>query len=154
MKLIRASINDAELLWKMQVDAFYELYEKYQDEKTSPATEDVARVVMRLNQSVTYYYFIVVNNVKIGAIRIVDLKKVGEYKRISPLFILKEYRGNGYAQKAIKLVEKIHGSSCWELDTIFEEKGICYLYEKMGYKKTGEFEKINDKMTLVFYRKE
>jgi hypothetical protein len=27
------------------------------------------------------------------------------------------------------------------------------LYEKIGYKRTGEFEKINEKMTLVVYEK-
>lgn len=39
------------------------------------------------------------------------------------------------------------------LDTILQEKGNCYLYEKMGYRKTGKTEKINDRLTLVFYEK-
>jgi len=49
--------------------------------------------------------------------------------------------------------ECIHGSENWELDTILEEAGNCYLYEKMGYRKTDKVEKINEKMTLVFYKK-
>ena len=36
---------------------------------------------------------------------------------------MEEYRNKGYAQEAIKLVEEIHGSTNWELDTILEEKG-------------------------------
>ena len=64
-----------------------------------------------------------------------------------------EYRNRGLAQKAIKLAEEIHGCSGWELDTILEEKGNCYLYEKMGYHQTGKTETINNKLTLVFYRK-
>lgn len=67
---------------------------------------------------------------------------------------MKQYRGNGYAQSAIRLVEKMHGSKNWELDTIFQETGNCYLYEKMGYYQIGKAKKINDKLTLVFYKKE
>ena len=59
----------------------------------------------------------------------------------------------GIAQKAIRLCENIHGSDCWILDTIMEEAGNCHLYEKMGYHETGHKEKINDKLTLVFYAK-
>lgn len=40
MKLIEAKIEDAELMWQMQVNAFTDLYEKYQDTETSPATEN------------------------------------------------------------------------------------------------------------------
>lgn len=58
------------------------------------------------------------------------------------------------AQKAIRAVEELHGNSNWELDTILQEKANCYLYEKMGYYKTGKTEVINDKMTLVFYKKD
>ena len=41
MELIlkRATCEDAELIWKMQIEAFSDLYEKYQDTDTSPATE-------------------------------------------------------------------------------------------------------------------
>lgn len=74
-------------------------------------------------------------------------------KRISPIFIMNQHRNNGYARKAMKLVEEIHGISNWELATILQEKGNCYLYEKMGYQKTGKMEKVNERMTLVFDRK-
>ena len=152
MKLVRVGIQDAEKLWKMQVEAFQDLYEKYQDTETSPATENIDKIQMRLNQPFTYYYFIEVDNITVGAIRVVD-KKEGA-KRISPIFIMSKYRKRGYAQKAIQLVEEIHGNSDWELDTILQEKGNCYLYEKLGYQQTGKTEIINDKLTLVFYRKE
>lgn len=152
MKLIKAGIDDAEELWKMQVKAFQGLYEKYQDTQTSPATEKMDKIIMRLNQPFTYYYFIEANGEIVGAVRVVD--KQEEAKRISPLFIMEEYRNKGYAQKAIELVEEIHGSSDWELDTILQEKGNCYLYEKMGYHQTGQTETISEKMTLVFYKKD
>ena len=37
--LVRIGISDAKKLWKMQVEAFEDLYKKYQDTETSPATE-------------------------------------------------------------------------------------------------------------------
>ena len=153
-KLARIGLEDAELLWKMQVEAFQGLYAKYQDTETSPAVEKIDKIIMRLKQPFTYYYFIEIDDVKVGAIRVVDKKEEKKPKRISPLFIMEEYRNKGYAQLAINLAEAIHGNSNWELDTILQEKGNCYLYEKMGYHKTGKPEAINDKMTLVFYKKD
>lgn len=151
--LVKATLQDAHKLWKMQVDSFMSLYEKYQDTDTSPATESIEKVIWRLEQSHTYSYFIMVEDTCVGAIRIIDDKKENIRKRISPLFILPEFRNRGYAQKAIVEVEKIHGGNNWSLDTILQEKGNCALYEKMGYVSTGKTEKINDKLTLVFYVK-
>ena len=138
----------------MQVKAFEDLYKKYQDTETNPATEKVEKIIMRLEQPFTYYYFIVVDGIEVGAIRVVDKKEHGKSKRISPIFIMKEYRGKGYAQEAMRAVEAIHGENDWELDTILQEKGNCYLYEKMGYYQTGKTEEINERLTLVFYKKD
>ena len=155
MELIlkRATCEDAELIWKMQIEAFSDLYEKYQDTDTSPATEPLEKILSRLRQCFTYYYIIEVDKNIVGALRVVDKKEKGSAKRISPIFILKKYRNMGIAQAAIIEAERIHGNDIWELDTILSEKGNCYLYEKMGFKSTGKTEKVNDKMTLVFYQK-
>lgn len=67
--LVRATIQDAENIWKMQVTAFQDLYDKYQDSETSPATEALEKTIMRLKHSFTYYYFIEVEGVNVGAIR-------------------------------------------------------------------------------------
>ena len=74
-------------------------------------------------------------------------------KRISPLFILPNFRGRGYATQAIIEAEKINGDKNWFLDTILQEEGNCALYEKMGYVATGKTELLNDRMTLVDYEK-
>ena len=152
MELKRATKEDANTLWQMQINAFAELLARYEDYDTSPGNETEERVLARLLQPFTYFYFMVVEENIVGAIRIVD-KKDGSRKKISPLFVLPEYRGRGYAQQAIKAAEMIHGQENWELDTILQEKGNCYLYEKMGYHRNGQIRKINDKMTLVFYEK-
>lgn len=75
-------------------------------------------------------------------------------KKISPIFILPEYRNKGFAQKAIRPAEELHGSSHWELDTMLQEKGHCDLYENMGDCQTGKTIKGNENLTLVFYKKD
>ena len=86
--------------------------------------------------------------------RVIDHKEEGKYKFLSPIFIMKEFRGRGYAQQAMQLAEEIHGGSGWKLDTILQEEGNCHLYEKLGYRQTGEVKVVNERMTLVFYHKE
>ena len=154
IKLIAANLEDLDTILQMQKEAFAELYGKYQDTVTSPATENYEKILFRFNQPETTYYFIMADNVKVGVIRIVDCKDGITRKRISPIFIMPEYRNKGYAQQAIKEAERIHGKQHWKLDTILQEKSNCYLYEKLGYHLTGKTEQINDKMTIVFYEKD
>lgn len=150
--LIPAKESDIKTIWQMQVEAFTELLNKYQDYDTNLAAETCDRIRQRFEQAFTYYYFITVDNEKVGYIRVVD-NRDGCKKRISPIGILPEYRNKGYAQAAIKAVEEIHGVDNWSLDTIITEEANCHLYEKIGYRKTGKTERINDKLTLVFYEK-
>ena len=145
--------EDVETIWKMQVEAFSELLKKYHDYDMSPATESLEKIMSKFEQPWTTYYFIISNNEKVGAIRIVD-KKDGSRKRISPIWIMPEHRGKGYAQQAMLEAERIYGSTHWCLDTILQEKGNLYLYEKLGYHQTGKIEHINDRMDIVFYEKD
>jgi len=59
---------------------------------TSPGNEPLDKVILRLNQPFTYFYFIKYENEIVGGIRIVDKKDSITPKRISPLFILPKYR--------------------------------------------------------------
>ena len=152
INLKRIDISECEKLWKMQVEAFSELLEKYKDFETNPASEPMSRVEERLRQPFTYYYFIMDGETTVGAVRVVDSKD-GSQKRISPIFIMKEHRGKGYAQAALTVVEVLHGSENWSLGTILQEAGNCHLYEKMGYRRTGEIEIINERMTIIGYEK-
>jgi RimJ/RimL family protein N-acetyltransferase len=145
--------EDIETVWKMQVEAFSELLEKYRDFELSPAAESMDKVAARFGQPWTTYYFIMADEEKAGVIRVVD-KKDGSRKRISPIWIMPEYRNKGYAQQAILEAEKIYGSDHWCLDTILQEKGNLHLYEKLGYHQTGRIDKINDRMDIVYYEKD
>ena len=87
-----------------------------------------------------------------GAVRVHIDNNIG---RISALAVHPDYQGQGIAQQALLRIENIHCDiKKWFLDTISEESGNCHLYKKIGYRKTGQFEKINDNMTLAYYEKQ
>ena len=153
LRLVQAKPEEAEMAAGLQRLGFAELLERYQDHDTNPANEGVERILWKIRNPGSFYYFIKVGQNIVGAIRLVD-EGNGSRKRISPLYILPEYRGKGYAQQAMMEAERIHGANHWELGTILEEKGNCYLYEKMGYHQTGSRTVINEKMTIVGYEKD
>ena len=84
IKLKPVTKQDIEMVWRMQIEAFSEPLEKYQDYDMSPAAESMEKVLARFEQPWTTYYFIMANDEKVGAIRVVD-KKDGSRKRISPI---------------------------------------------------------------------
>ena len=143
-------MSEAETLWEMQKRSFAELLERYRDYDTNPACETLARVREKLAQPGRTFYYICEGETRVGAIAVVEAQG---RKRISPLFVLPEYRGRGFAQAALREAERLHGSGGWALDTILEEEGNCRLYEKMGYHQTGQTRRINERMTLVDYEK-
>ncbi|MCR4939294.1 MAG: GNAT family N-acetyltransferase [Treponemataceae bacterium] len=57
-------------LYKMQVESFMPLYEKYHDDQTSPALESFERVQVRAAAPKRKYYFIVKDGARVGAINI------------------------------------------------------------------------------------
>ncbi len=148
--LIRFTIGEADELLSLQQRGFADIYEKYRDDATSPFNEPIERLTRKIETS--YFYRIVAEGGTVGAIRVVD-KGDGSVKRISPLFILPEHRGKGYAQAAILAAEAIHGDTGWDLGTIAQEERNIHLYEKMGYRATGEHKSINENMTIVFFEK-
>ena len=147
---VRASVNDAETIWHMQRIAFAELLARYQDYDTNPGNEPLEKVLWRFSFPATHFYFIRAEGECAGVIRVIDHHDESP-RKISPLFVMPEFRGKGIAQAAIRAAEEIHGPDNWSLGTILQEKGNCHLYEKMGYRQTGETKIINDRMTLVFY---
>lgn len=152
VSLVKATENDAESIFEIQVNAFTPLLEKYNDYDVNPANEAIDRVVQRINRPNGGFYKILADGEIVGAICIFWKEDVQFW--ISPMFILPSCQGKGIAQKAIILIEEMFPkATSWELATILEEARNCYLYEKMGYSKTGVSKKINDNTTLIFYKK-
>ena len=152
MRLVRANVSDCEKIWSLQIEAFADLLAKYQDYETSPGNEPKENIQAKLLDEFTFFYFIYLEDEIAGAVRVVD-RKDGDRKRIAPIFIMKKFRNRGLAQKTFEVIERIHGINHWMLDTILQEAGNCYLYEKLGYQRTGEIENINERMDIVYYEK-
>ena len=66
--LKRATVHDAELIWRMQVAAFTGLLAKYQDLDTTPGNEPLDKVQRHLAQPETYFYLIKADEETVGAI--------------------------------------------------------------------------------------
>lgn len=149
--LKKADRSDCETIHRIQVKAFSPILLKYQDYESNPASESLDDIYRRFDQSFTDYYLIELDGSVIGALRVCDF---GAACKLSPICILPEFQGNGYAQSAIRLMEDLYPkASLWELDTIAQEEKLCYLYEKIGYRKTGRVDHLKDGMDIVYYEK-
>ena len=152
IEIKKANYDDLEMIYNMEIESFKSLLEKYQDYNTNPGNEPFERIIERFNQPFTDYYIIMGNNQPVGGIRIVH--RGNERYRVGTIFILPEHQGRGIAQQTFNTMEQIYqDAKLWELDTVLEEEGLCYLYEKLGYMKTGKLKKITDLMTIVDYEK-
>jgi GNAT superfamily N-acetyltransferase len=152
ISLTKSESEDAGIIHAMQIKSFMPLLEKYQDYETSPVNEPIEKIIDKINQPLTDYYIIKSDSLDVGGVRIV--KKNDKHYRVSIIFILPEFQGKGIAQEVFKILEQLYSDANeWELDTLLQEQGNCHLYEKMGYKQTGEIKVINDKLTLVYYKK-
>lgn len=149
--------GEAESLHRLQVEAFMPLYEKYQDDDTSPVKESLKRVTEKIIEENSDFYFIVFRGEKVGGVRVRwhQGKKVYENVNwISPIFIIPKFQNKGIASTVIEQLFDIYPDTIeWRLDTIKQERGNCHLYEKCGFVRVGEDIVVNEKMTLVDYVK-
>lgn len=153
IQLRKASIEDCPLIHRMQVESFSALLEKYHDLDTNPGAEPLSRVVERMEQPFTDYYFIQLDDAPKGVIRVVRCEE--DICRVAPIFVLPEFQGNGYAQEAMLATERFYPkATLWQLSTILQEEKLCHLYEKVGYRRTGECKNIQPGMDIVYYEKQ
>ncbi|HDR6312453.1 TPA: GNAT family N-acetyltransferase [Bacillus cereus] len=156
MKIIleKAIENDAAAIFQMQIDSFNSLLNKYKDYATNPANESIEKTFIRINNPSNNYYKMIIDSNLVGAICI-SKKEITNKFWISPMFIHPNYQGKGIAQRVLILIaEMFPKAQSFELATILEEERNCFLYEKMGYTRTEVIKKLNDKTTLIYYKKE
>lgn len=153
LEIRKFETGDIDIVYDIQREAYRPLWEKYHDDDTNPYMESKQDVLRKYTREGTQGYVFYMDGTAVGAVRIsVD----PEYRcgRVSALGVLPRFQGLGIAQTALRAIEEMHGDVVkWKLDTILEEKGNCHLYEKLGYVRTGQTEKVNDRLTLVFYQK-
>ena len=151
IQLRKATEEDLRKILYIQVKSFAQLLLKYEDFDSSPAAEGMEDIRQRFRQPFTDYYLITLDEQEIGMLRVCDF---GENCRLSPLCILPEYQGKGYAQQAMTLMEDLYPKArLWQLDTIAQEEKLRHLYEKMGYRKLEKQEHTRSGMELVYYEK-
>jgi len=151
-QLVRATADDAQDLLNMQRKCFKNHFERYQDLSGSPYKELLEKMLFKINHEQGSYYKIVSSKVLIGAIWIFE--KESKIFRVGILYILPEYQGKGVGQKALAMAENLHGDAKgWELECPEDLSVNRRCYEKAGYILTGEKEIINDRLTLLYYKK-
>jgi len=147
----KAAQKDSEIIHKMQVESFTPVLEKYQDNETSPAAETLERFKERFYTAKIHHYLIELKNETIGYVRVLMLP--GNVYKLSSLFIITSHQGKGYAQQAIKQIEKLYPQATkFVLTTIKQEKKLCHLYKKLSYTPKRE-EHIKSGMDLIHYEK-
>ena len=151
VKLMRADLADSERLLEIQKICFTPHLERYQDFDISPAMTGIDEIRWLIQNE--NFYKILFDDIWVGSINLRKLDEAGNYK-LHIINILPEHQGKGIGQTAIRLAEKIFSDAIsWALETIEDMPDNRHVYEKVGYKFTGETQKVNDKLTLVFYEK-
>ncbi|CAM3899052.1 GNAT family N-acetyltransferase [Mesobacillus thioparans] len=151
ISLKKATLDDAKELLTLQKEVFMPLYKKYNDHETSPVTQTMERFSAKFERG--DYYKILFDGNLAGSVHVYE--KSPGLMRLHIINILESCQNRGIAQQVMKRLELMHPEAdAWELDTILTEERNCYLYEKMGYRRTGESKEINEDMSIIRYRKE
>ncbi|MBQ8967984.1 GNAT family N-acetyltransferase [Ruminococcus sp.] len=153
ISLVKCTCEDAELLHKLQREAFMPLYDRYRDDETSPALESIEAVTRKIADS--EFYFICDGDVPIGGVRVRLFRNADEnIYNISPIFILPDRCDKGLGTAVMeKLFAMYADADKWSLATIKQDERNCHFYEKLGFVPTGSSTVINERMTIVGYEK-
>lgn len=151
IELVKIGPQDAEELYQMRILAFQPLLDQYQDFDTNPAAESFERFQRYFREN-SDCYFIEDDGKRVGALRVV--RQSGKDCYLSPIFVLPEYQGKGYAQQALIAMEKLYPKAeRWSLGTIKQEPKLLHLYEKAGYRQTCVTKPLKEGMDIVFFEK-
>lgn len=151
--LERLGEKDLSEVHKIQKLVFENLYSKYKD-KSSPFIESKSFLLEKIKRPNNYFYFIRKDGKRIGYARIMTNDKQTKAK-IGPIGILPKNEDQGLGTETMFLIEREFPTvKKWYLDTILQEYKLIHFYTKLGYKKTGETEKIQKGMDIVFFIKQ
>lgn len=149
IQLVRIKQGELKSAWLMQKIGFMDIFLKYFD-FINPVFNTYRKFIKYLKKCDMYW--ILSDENRVGQIWIGIQDNCALLARI---FVLKKYRNNGIAQRAIAMAEHLYPQhNVWRLDTIKQEKANCHLYEKLGYIPTGVEKRINKRMTIIDYEKQ
>ena len=100
--------EDAECLHKLQIEAFMPLYEKYQDDATSPAKESLETITKKIvdDNSNFYYYVLSKYDSNINIERVIDAFASDEVNPIIIAGFIKEGFGNN--KKLFDYIKRVY----------------------------------------------
>lgn len=149
IKISKSSMKEAGSLLKIQTEAFKEDLKKYKDYDSSPAAESLDFFKYRMENSLHYTIF--VDGEMAGGICLVKVSDAHYY--LFRIFLRPKYQNKGLGTKILSKIEKqFPRVRKWSLDTPRDNERNRHVYEKFGYKKTGEL-KVNEILTLIKYEK-
>lgn len=152
IQLIKATTSDAEAMQKMQIESFTPHFQRYNDVATSPVNESLEKMLYRINYEKDSYFKIMVENIHAGCMWVYE--KEPKLYRIGIMYISPEFQCKGVGHRALAIAESLFPEAeAWELDCPDDMTINRNCYKKAGYRFTGETKIINDKLTLVTYRK-
>jgi len=151
--LQKCTLADAPQWLAMQIEAYTDYLNKYQDHDINPAAETLEQVIKRMDVDFREHFFILYDGELVGGIRSACYRGTTRY-RLGGLFVLPKYQNRGIGQIVVPLLESRYPeATSWELDTLLQEPRNLHFYEKLGYHREGDLTVVNNKLSLVFYKK-
>ncbi|RID82605.1 GNAT family N-acetyltransferase [Mesobacillus zeae] len=149
LSIKRTQINELETLLNIQKEAFAADLKLYEDYQTSPVNESLVKLTENIKNFI--HYTIRIENEIIGGI---DIRKKNESEyRLSKLFLSDKFQNKGLGSRVMEKMEEEFSSKVeWSLYTPYLNKRNHHFYEKLGYKKIGEYP-VTEKLTLFKYVK-
>ena len=135
VSLSEATTEDAELLKMMSIQAFTKDYEQYGS--YPPGIESLEWHKSAIEKR--NYYKIIYKDEIAGGIYVIP--SINSEIEIKYLFISEDFQNKGIGSKIIDLIEETYGEfKVWNLVTPSYSYRNHHFYEKLGYRKTGEFQ--------------
>lgn len=145
----RATIADADTLVNVQIAAFHHDAQIYPGVAIGgpPGYDSVPQMRQTIQQDECYK--IVDGQKIIGGIVVFD-KNNGHF-HLDVIFLDPAYHRRGIGTQALQFIEHRYPANLWTLDTPQWAVFNHHFYEKLGYKKVGQYE--DDDTLLISYEK-
>ncbi|MCI1986150.1 MAG: GNAT family N-acetyltransferase [Lactobacillus sp.] len=152
---VKVSVEDMPVIQQMYRQSFEPIYLRYRDDETDPYLESLSSLQKKARRIGSEYFFCDIKGVRIGMIRVISDHSTKE-ARISPMCVLPEFQGKGFAQATlIEIEQQFSDIKTWYLDTIAEEPKLMYLYKKAGYQLViDQHKEIKPGMNLAYFIKQ
>lgn len=144
-----SSLNDAEVILKLQKQCFKDDYMFYQDDETSPYCENIDDIKLGIIQN--HHFTIVAQNKIIG---VIEVKEARDRYHLYKLFVHEKQRGKGIGKNIVrKMFNILSKEKYWTVYTPHKNFKNHYFYESLGFRKYGE-DSVTDDLKLFKYTKQ